>query len=349
MEEKRGKLSVIVPVYNVEGYIERSIMSLVRQTYSNLEIILVDDGSTDLSGVICDQFAKEYPNIQVIHKTNGGLSDARNVGVAQATGDYIAFLDSDDYVHYRAYELMLYHMKMLDADVVECEYWKVWDQQEEKEYLGCAVEVQDRDQALTQLMKWKNFDISVWNKLYKREMVQDLLFPVGKICEDEFWTYRVLFRAKKLIHLFFPLHFYQQGRTTSILGTKFSEKNYASTEALFERAEFMKHNAPHLAEIANSSLVTHLFYHLNNFAKLEGKEAAANQKHFLYYAKILKELPEDIQKSYMAISKKEKLKLRVSLFLTKISIKLYWYVYRIWQKVKKIGRHKNHNAVRRNA
>lgn len=330
--EEQEKLSVIVPIYNVEGYVERCIMSLVRQTYSNLEIILVDDGSTDCSGAICDVYAAQYPNIKVIHKVNGGLSDARNVGMSQATGKYITFLDSDDYVHCRAYEIMLHHMKMLCADVVECEYWKVYDQQEEREYWGCAVEIQDRDHALLQLMGWKNFDISVWNKIYKRESIQDLMFPVGKIHEDEFWTYQALFRAKKLIHLFFPLHFYQQGRATSILGAKFSEKNYASTEALFGRIEFMKCNAPQLVDAANCSFVTHLFYHLHNFACQGKKEAIANKKYFLYYARILRDLPYETQKSYMAISKKEKRKLQISRRLTRISVELYWHVYRAFHK-----------------
>lgn len=335
MMEGQEKLSVIVPIYNVEGYIDRSITSLVHQTYSNLEIILVDDGSTDRSGVICDMYAAQYSNIQVIHKENGGVSDARNVGVAQATGKYVTFLDSDDYIHRRAYEIMLHHMKLLDADVVECEYWKVWDQQEERGYWGCAVEIQTRDQALTQLMEWKNFDISLWNKIYKREMFRSVRFPTGKIFEDEACTYQLLFQAKKLIHLFFPLYFYQQARTTSILGGKFTEAQYASTEALLERIEFMKLNAPQLVGVANRSFVAHVFYHLNNFAKMDEKEVAVNKKFFLYYAQILRDLPRDVQESYMAISKKEKRKLKVSRALTKVSLDLYWHVYRMIQKVKR--------------
>ena len=334
-EKRQKKLSVIVPVYNVEGYLERSIMSLIRQTYENLEIILVDDGSTDRSGELCDYFAKKYPRIQVVHKKNGGLSDARNAGIARATGEYITFLDSDDYIHSRAYEIMLYHREMLDADVVECEYWKVYDQQEEKKYFGCAIEVQNRDQALTQMMEWKNFNISVWNKIYKRELLQDIPFPKGKICEDEFWTYQVLFRAKKLIHLFFPLHFYQQGRATSILGSKFSEKNYDSTEALLERIEFMRVNAPHLLEGANRAFVVHLFYHLNNFARMDRKEADLHKKYFLHYAQILRNLPKDARKSYMMVSRRSKWKFRVSYSLAKVSPRLYWYIDRIIQKIKK--------------
>ena len=336
MVDKQEKLSVIVALYNSEGFLDRCLMSLVRQTYGNLEIILVDDGSTDRSGEICDRYAAEYSNIQVIHKENGGVSDARNVGVEQATGKYVTFLDSDDYIHHQAYEIMLHHMELLGADIVECEYWKVWDQQDEREYLGCAVEVQTRDQAMIQHMEWKNFDISLWNKIYKREMFQNVRFPVGKIFEDEACTYKLLFQAKKLIHLFFPLYFYQQSRTTSILGGKFTEAQYASTEALLERIEFMKKNAPHLVEEANRAFVVHIFYHLHNFACSDKKVATYNKKFFCYYAKLLRDLPKTVQESYIATAdRKQKQRLYVSKALAKLNIKLYWHTYRTIKKIKR--------------
>lgn len=331
MEQK--KLSVIVPVYNVAGYLERSVDSLLRQTYQNLEIILVDDGATDGSGELCDLFAqKDCQRIKVIHKKNGGLSDARNVGMQHATGDYIAFLDSDDYLHHKAYEILIHHMETLGADIAEGEYWKVTDQQEDREYWGCGVDICTRNQALIKMMRWETFDISVWNKVYKRETVEGLNFPVGKIHEDEFWTYKTYFRAKKLLHIYFPVYYYQQQRSGSILAAAFSEKNFHSTDALLERIEYVKQNAPELLDEANISLVTHIFFHLQNFVLNEKRPVHEWKEYFNRYAQMLLEVPEDVMNSYTALSKRKKNKVAVSKALIKISPNLFRVCFKRVQK-----------------
>ncbi len=331
--EQNKKLSVIVPVYNVAGYLERSVDCLLRQTYQNLEIILVDDGSTDGSSELCDRFAqKDLQRIKVIHKANGGLSDARNMGMKHATGEYIAFLDSDDYLHHCAYEIMIHHMETLGADIVEGEYWKVTDQQEDREYWGCGVDICTRNQALVKMMRWESFDISVWNKVYKRETVEGIDFPVGKIHEDEFWTYKTYFRAKKLLHVYFPVYYYQQQRSGSILATAFSEKNYHSTEALLERIEYVKKNAPELLDEANISFLTHIYFHLQNFVLNEKRPAKEWEKYFDYYAKMLLEVPDDIMKSYTALSKRKATKVRYSKALIRISPKLFRFVFKKIEK-----------------
>mgnify|MGYP001036038984 FL=1 len=119
-------LSVIIPVYNVEQYLERCVLSVVYQTYHNLEILLIDDGSQDQSGKICDQLSQKYKRIRVIHKKNEGLSDARNKGLDLAKGEYITFLDSDDYIHPETYSILISQLETANADIVEGKILKVY-------------------------------------------------------------------------------------------------------------------------------------------------------------------------------------------------------------------------------
>ena len=327
------KLSVIVPVYNVEGYLERCVTSLIRQTYKNIEIILVDDGSTDGSGVLCDKLAEIYAEkVFVKHKKNGGLSDARNYGIEFATGYYIAFVDSDDYVHHQAYELLIHKMEILEADIAEGEYVKVDDQWIGDTYWDGSVEIQTRNEALIQLMDWKHFDISVWNKVYKRELIQGIKFPYGKTHEDEFWTYKVLFKANKLIHLNLQVYYYQQNRNGSILNASFTAKNLHSTEALLERIEFMKTNEPKLVDKANEALVVHIFYHLCDFVLNEKRPLKEWKKYFNYYAELLEKLPNDILESYTKCSRRRKLKVNISKALIKVNPNLFRILFQKSQR-----------------
>ena len=130
------KISVIVPVYNVEQYLERCVDSIINQTYKNLEIILVNDGSTDNSGQLCDELAKKDDRIRVIHKKNGGLSDARNVGIDEAESELIGFIDSDDYIDEDMYELLINNMKNANADLSMCGHFDVYNNVPEAQYFG---------------------------------------------------------------------------------------------------------------------------------------------------------------------------------------------------------------------
>ncbi len=195
----KSLISVIVPIYNVEKYLDRCIKSIVNQTYQNLEIILVDDGSTDNSGKICDEYVKKDDRIKVIHKENGGLSDARNVGIENATGRLIGFVDSDDYIDKDMFELLNTDLTKYDADIAICNVKKENENAELLEECGLEeIRVFNKKEALKLLIKdlIKSY---AWNKLYKIELFAKVRFPVGKTMEDVATTYKIFEKAEKIV------------------------------------------------------------------------------------------------------------------------------------------------------
>lgn len=205
------KISVIVPVYNVEKFLEKCVSSILKQTYSNLEIILVDDGSKDNSGMIADQLAKKDRRIKVIHKENGGLSSARNEGLKYATGDYIAFLDSDDCIIMDFYEYLYHMIQKYDVDIAQGDFLRIPDDdidrvndilQEENAKRRIEEKVLTKEEALEVLYGTKEGpyiqEVVVWNKLYRKSIFETIVFPIGKLHEDEFTTHKILFRCRKI-------------------------------------------------------------------------------------------------------------------------------------------------------
>lgn len=180
-------ISVIIPVYKVEKYLDRCIRSVVDQSYRNLEIILVDDGSPDQCGKICDEWAEKDKRIKVIHKENGGLSDARNAGLDIATGEYIGFVDSDDYIHPEMYRKMHERAKESNADLIMCNFFRVDELNKMCAFNEnvCEDGFIDKRIALKNICKYSSY-VAVWNKLYKRHLFQDIRFPKGKLEEDRF-------------------------------------------------------------------------------------------------------------------------------------------------------------------
>ena len=200
-------ISVIVPVYNVESYVAECIESIQNQTYMNLEIILVNDGSTDASGDICDQYAAYDERIQVIHKENAGVSAARNTGIESANGDYIGFVDSDDYIATTMYEDMLKLMAEHDLDIIECTAFR---NNGDTNIEGCndgSLEIFNRDEALKMAM----YDcfVAVWSQLYKRRVISDVRFPVGRKFEDSAVSYLFIANTKRVGHINRCLYYYR--------------------------------------------------------------------------------------------------------------------------------------------
>ena len=218
-------ISIIVPVYNVKDYLKTCIDSIVSQTYTNLEIILVDDGSTDGSGEILDAYKKNDERIIVIHKTNGGLSDARNFGIDRHTGEYLFFVDSDDYIHIDTIRLMYNVLKRTDSDIVECGIAHVYDKSNchifEKP-LSHNYKVYDHDEAVERVINYKS-KIMAWNKLYKSSLFKEIRYPVGKINEDVYTTPYVIDKCDKYTYLDAVLYAYVQ-RDNSIMNRKFNKK-----------------------------------------------------------------------------------------------------------------------------
>lgn len=168
-EKLENKVSVIIPAYNAEKYIERSVKSVLSQTYTNLEIILVDDGATDSTGMICDELASKDSKIKVFHKKNGGMSDARNFGINEASGDYICFLDADDTYHDTFVEKLLQEIISYNADIAVSGYVSCYeDGRKTDSDVFDVITCLDRQQAERELIKGRYLSSHAWNKMYKR-------------------------------------------------------------------------------------------------------------------------------------------------------------------------------------
>lgn len=259
-------ISVIVPVYKVDKYLRKCIDSIINQTYKNLEIILVDDGSPDNCPKICDEYAKQDSRIKVIHKQNGGLSDARNAGMKIATGDYISFIDSDDWISNDTLYKLLDSAENYGADIAECNIYSVEDNKI-KRYNNDKFAFYDDNYSIMQsYIKGYNIKTVVWNKLYKKEILDDIIFEVGKYNEDEFFTYRVLANAKRLVHIDFYGYYYLQ-RSNSIMGESYSLKKLDSLEGCSRRALFIKQNYPDLYFLELKSVTFSCINHCQKLLK----------------------------------------------------------------------------------
>ena len=210
------KISIVVPIYNVEKYLRKCIESILKQTYYNLEIILVDDGSTDSSGEICDEYKNKDSRIIVIHQKNKGMSSARNSGIKCATGKYIGFIDSDDYIEKDMYEILLKNIIDYSADIAICGFAFVENNKVvPKEFTG-DINVLDRQTALEELIKDRKIQSYVWNKLYKREIWNNITFKSGVAFEDLDIMYKLFKKAKKIAIVDSLKYFYVQ-RSNSIM------------------------------------------------------------------------------------------------------------------------------------
>lgn len=275
------KISVIIPIYNVEPYLSACLDSVIHQTYQNLEIILVNDGSTDTCPQICEDYAAQDQRIVVIHKKNGGLSDARNAGLAIATGDYISFVDSDDLLSLDFYQILLQTLIENEADIVECGFVK-FDTEikiiKEYEKENDNIEIFCTETALELLIK-DYLQPMVWNKIYCKRVLENLNFPIGKIHEDVFWTYRVVGNAKKIVKIKNKMYGYRQ-QVDSISGKKYSLLRLYAVEALEERIEYMKNNFPQLENLA---IYTYCFsamshYHMiDKYSEIDPKKIYRNK------------------------------------------------------------------------
>ena len=233
-------ISVVVPIYKVEMYLKQCINSIIKQTYTNLEIILVDDGSPDNCPKICDEFKEKDSRVVVIRKENGGLSDARNAGIDVAKGKYIAFIDSDDYIHNEFIEELYNHIVSEKAQISMCTIQKVNEKDEVIEEIPITEEKVISGRKA--ILEFNNFSISnvvAWNKLYNIELFKDIRYPKGKIHEDEFTTYKLLYLAKRVAISNRKLYYYRYNQN-SITNKQFNEKRLDVIDALEERIEFFK-------------------------------------------------------------------------------------------------------------
>lgn len=266
-------VSVIVPIYKVEKYLKKCVDSILDQTYTNLEIILVDDGSPDNCPKFCDEYAKQDDRIKVIHKENGGLSDARNAGMKIATGEYVSFIDSDDYISCDFIETLYYTIKAENSDIVECDIVRFEDGTTpviEKE--NCDINSFSTEKGLSMLMAESKFHQYVWNKLYKSDIAFKIPFAKGKLNEDEFWTYQIFGQAERVTKINKPMYFYLQ-RSGSIMGEGFNLRRLDALEAKAERQKYIEANFPNLEKQAKTDLFATCIFMCQSAMKfLKGKE-----------------------------------------------------------------------------
>lgn len=240
-------VSIIVPVYNVETFIKECIDSILVQTYKDIEIILVDDGSTDSSSSICDGYKAIDNRIIVVHKKNGGLSDARNTGLNYAKGEYISFIDSDDRVDSTFIETLVKNIQEFDADICACKCYCT-DVKSQKNVQNRVVG-KSRDIYPLLYSQKTDFPMGAPFKLYRRELWGDFRFPVGKLCEDCFTTYLLIDKANTIVLIYDELYYYRI-REESIMTSSFSHKKMDEEEAWRQNYIFMKEHYPDCFQLA---------------------------------------------------------------------------------------------------
>ncbi len=247
-------ISVIIPIYKVEKYLDKCVQSIVDQTYTNLEIILVDDESPDNCPAMCDAWAAKDSRIKVIHKKNEGAGKARNVALDMAQGEWIGFIDSDDYISSDFYTTLSCYMTN-DVDVVECEHLETTQDSAlaDIENKDIIADVYTTEQAMIEHIRDTRFRQLIWNKLYRQSVIGDVRFPEHTKIDDEFWMYRVLGNARRLVHVNKVMYAYRQ-QEDSITHVITAEKRLQALEAKLNRFDYLKKYFPQLSAVSESNL-----------------------------------------------------------------------------------------------
>ncbi len=250
---QEGLISVVVPVYKVEKYLNLCVDSILNQSYTNLEIILVDDGSPDNCPAICDAYAEKDPRIKVIHKENGGLSDARNAGIEVATGKYLGFVDSDDYIAPDMYEKLYSIITENSCDMAICQAAVVQENEKATYEDSDEVYVFESNEALYQMISKKLFTVNTWNKLYKRELFDKIRFPKGMLYEDLATTYKLILLSGKVAYSPMKKYAYlqRQGSIMNLTGYKVKTDKIKIVEEMLSRLKDQELQAGMLRYILN--------------------------------------------------------------------------------------------------
>lgn len=278
------KISVIVPVYKVEKYLHRCVDSILNQTFTDLEIILVDDGSPDDCGKICDEYAQKDPRIRVIHKKNGGLSDARNVGIDASRGKYIGFVDSDDYIEKDMYEYLYSIITKEFADVAMCDLFHCFAGKEIPRH-GCNYyEVTDSVNAIYCVLEGTIASISVVNKLFQKDLFDHLRFRIGKTAEDAFIMVDLLAKAHRVVITNCQKYFYFH-REDSITTKPFNNRDLDIVEAYEYNYRRAMEISPQLEEPAMIRRCWCRFYILDKMMLSDGNYDRTIEKEYVRFLK----------------------------------------------------------------
>jgi glycosyltransferase involved in cell wall biosynthesis len=264
MKQSLVLLTVIIPVYNVKPYLDRCLDSVVNQTYRNLDIILVDDGSTDGSGKLCDEYQKKDSRIRVIHQKNEGLSEARNAGLAQARGGLLAFVDSDDWLAPDAYTVAVGAHLDTQADISVFGYYRVYEHKKkiEKPDFFILPLILQKEDALYELICNDKINNYAWNKIYNRNIFDGLSFPPGRVYEDIYIMHKLFLRAEKISVVCARLYYYLQ-RRDSLANSRNLNNELRRFEAYIYRFHDLQNNPqvnPEILLVKTASAIIDIFY-----------------------------------------------------------------------------------------
>ncbi len=324
--KKNPLISVIVPIYKVEKYLEKCIESIINQTYENLEIILVDDGSPDLCGEICDQYALKDNRIKVIHKSNGGLSSARNAGLDISKGEYIGFVDSDDHISEDMYTYLFNSIRENNTKLAVCNIFYEFESGKIQRKSRDNKDLQfDFFNGLLEMNTYRLFDMGAWSKLYNKTLFSEIRFPEGKLSEDYFVMYRIFELAQKISYVSNPCYYYLQ-RKNSI--SRNASINHDFLDAAKTQMEYLDSNYPEMMVIghtayASAALTVYDFY-------LKSKVDCPIERFDYYYSIVNQNIKFVKQAKYLSKAKK----IQFRLFI--INKGLYGVVFKVFRNIKRV-------------
>jgi len=322
---KKPTISVVVPIYNVEKYLKKCVDSIINQSYHNLEIILVDDGSPDNSPKICDEYALLDTRIKVIHKKNGGLSDARNAGIDIATGAYITFIDSDDYIEPNYMEVLLESITNNNSEIAIGGHTVYYETGGVIERNTCGNKKMDSKEALRRILYDDGIDLSAWAKLYDINLFKNIRYPKGRLFEDSATTYKLIDKAKIISTIDTRIYNYIM-RTSSITNSTFNSKKMDLILSTTEMCDYIKKKYPDLSLACERRK---MYAYLSTISQL----ASSKDK----YKEEQKILMDYIKKNSKTVLKDKKIPKRDRLALHSLSFgfgvyKVIWNLYRKWSK-----------------
>lgn len=319
-------ISVIVPIYNVEKYLEKCVNSILKQTYVNLEIILVNDGSPDRCPEICEKLKKSDARIKVIHQKNGGLSRARNTGIDSAIGKYLVFVDSDDTIEPELVEKLYRCVKKYGVKMAVCGRKYVFEDGKTVNKVPCGIEeIFDFKDAIREMNKFFLFDMSATSKIFTKELFSNIRFPEGKLSEDYFIMYKLIDLSQKVAYISDPLYNYLQ-RTNSI--SRNTKINHDFIEAAKVQMDYLDDKYPDLKQIshtafASANLTVYDFY-------IKNKVKCPTEKKEEFRNNILNNMNYIESNETLSIEKKVQFKLFVKSFL------IYDIIFKLYRRIRRV-------------
>lgn len=316
-------ITVVLPIYNVSAYLKRCIESVIHQTYENLDIILVDDGSTDDSGIICDEYASIDSRITVVHKENGGLSDARNKGIELAKGQFITFIDSDDYIDDDYVEYLYNLIKRYNTRMSICSHTIVYDNGTILNKETGEEDVLSSERVLERILYDEDIDLSTWAKLYDISLFKSIKFPVGRLYEDAATTYKLVHECN-YIAIGLKSKLYYMIRNNSITNVTFSKKKLDLITSTKEMTDFVKCHYPQLSNAANRRLIYAYLSTLSQLANSSIKDKNVENLLMNY----IKTYGNDV-----LMDKRSKMRDKIGILSTKLGFRFYKFIWNLYKNI----------------